>query len=122
MLNELVLWLQTVIAGTYTYSRGMWVDSPAAANLSIVAVMSTGGLPPDVDDRRQRFRVIILGPRNGRAQVVSIEQAINALALAALGDSTPCGAAAVRATGEVVGPGYTNEDRPWYSLDLEVVF
>ncbi|MNZ87977.1 hypothetical protein D3C78_1068560 [compost metagenome] len=88
----------------------------------IASVVRNGGPPAVVDTRRPRFRVILLGPRNGRQHVLTINRNIESLALAAMGDSVPCGAVSVRALGEPVGPGYTTENRAWYSLDLEILF
>jgi hypothetical protein len=99
----------------------MWIDSPSVNGAFIASVQQMGGPAPDVEDRVIRFKVILLGPRDGRKHVVAVEQTMESLAQAALGDSSPCGAASVRAVGEAVGPGYTSENRPWYSLDFEVL-
>jgi len=115
-------WLTAVLGETYEVSTGQWVDGPSLADTWIAAVVQNGGPPVSVDDRRQRYRVILLGPRNGRQHVSTINQNIESLVQAAMGDAVPCGAASVRAIGEPVGPGYTTENRAWYSLDLEVLF
>lgn len=123
MFDAFVDWLKlTISPDRYSYSRGMWVDSPALADAWIAAVMSNGGPRPDVDDRRPRFRVLLLGPRNGRQYADDIQGDMELLAQAALGDSSPCAAASVSAIGEPSGPGYTTENRAWVSLDFEVLF
>lgn len=123
MFDAFVAWVKGAAPEPgYVYSRGMWVETPALANIQIAAVHQMGGPSPDVDDRRIRYRVILMGARNDRAAVIAIENDIHALAVLAMGDALPCGASRVRAIGEPVGPGYTNENRAWYSLDLEVLF
>ncbi|MCI2809390.1 phage tail termination protein [Eoetvoesiella caeni] len=122
MLNEFKEWAEAVLGSAYVYSMGMWTDRPGIAESKICAIQGNGGPGPDVDDRRARFRVILLGPANGRQHAAAIMADVQALALAALGDSVPCGAARVRAIGEPTGPGYTNETRAWFSLDFEVLF
>lgn len=122
MYEAFVDWLAAVLGETYEVSSGQWVDSPDLGGTWIAAVVQNGGPPVDVDDRRQRYRVILLGPRNGRQHVTTINQNIESLVQAVLGDAVPCGAASVRAIGEPVGPGYTTENRAWYSLDLQVLF
>lgn len=122
MLDELIAWAESVVGTDYTFSKGMWLDHPGVSGDFIAAVMANGGPPVDVDDRRPRYRIILLGPRKGREHTGAVQAAIEALTLAAMGDSTPCGAASVRAVGEPAGPGFTTEDRPWFSVDLEVVF
>jgi len=121
VFDAFVDWVKATVGQDYLYSRGMWVDSPAVHEAFIASVQQTGGSDPDVEDRRLRFRVILLGPRDGRKHVTQVEQTMESLAQAALGDSSPCGAASVRAVGEAVGPGYTSENRPWYSLDFQVL-
>lgn len=122
MFDHFKVWVESILGAAYQYSAGMWIDHPALNSQSICAIHQTGGARPDVDDRRQRYRVIILGPRDMRQAVTQLKADVESLALAALGDSVPCGAASVHAVGEPIGPGYTNETRAWYSLDFEVIF
>lgn len=122
MFEALVDWLTAVLGEAYEVSSGQLVDGPDLAETWIAAVVQNGGPPVSVDDRRQRYRVILLGPRNGRQHVSTINQNIESLVRAAMGDAVPCGGASVRAIGEPVGPGYTTENRAWYSLDLQVLF
>lgn len=121
MFDAFIEWVKATVGQEYLYSRGMWIDSPAVNDKFIASVQQMGGSAPDVEDRIIRFKVILLGPRDGRKHVIPVEQTMESLAQAALGDSSPCGAASVRAVGEAVGPGYTSENRPWYSLDFEVL-
>ena len=122
MLNEFKEWVEATLGTAYIYSAGMWTDRPGIDASKICAIQGGGGPSPDVDDRRPRFKVILLGPVNSRQHATAIGSDMSALALAALGDSTPCGAASVRAIGEPTGPGYTSENRAWFSLDFEVLF
>lgn len=123
MFDAFVTWLQLTLATSeYTFSRGMWLETTELQTRRIAAVLQTGGLAPDVDDRRVRFRLILLGPRNDRSAAPLLLTDMEALMTASLGDSRPCGAASVRAITEPVGAAYTTENRAWYSLDFEVLF
>ncbi|HBO3404126.1 TPA: hypothetical protein L4S50_002371 [Pseudomonas aeruginosa] len=117
-------WLASILGDGFQYSRGMWVDHPSLDSAFIAAIQQTGGPPTQVDVRHLRFKVILLGPKGmeSRKRVADVGRSIEAVAQAALGDSVPCGAASVRAIGEPIGPGYTTENRAWYSLDLEVLY
>lgn len=115
-------WIKAALGEGYQYSRGMWVDNSTLDDAFIAVIQQAGGSPTVVDVRRQRFKVILLGPKAKRKHVADVGNAIEILAQTALGSSVPCGAAYVRAIGEPVGPGYTTENRAWYSLDLEVLF
>ncbi|QPZ57968.1 hypothetical protein [Pseudomonas aeruginosa] len=97
----------------------MWVDHPSLDSAFIAAIQQTGGPPTQVDIRRLRFKVILLGPKGIRKHVVDVGNSIETLAQVALGDSVPCGAASVRAIGEPIGPGYTTENRPGTAWTLK---
>lgn len=123
MFDEFIAWLKLSVSDTaYEYSAGMWIDSPALATKKIIAVMQIGGPAPDVEDRRVRYRVIMLGRRNTRPDMIVVRNDIYALANVAMGNSVPCGAAQVRALSEPMGPGTTTESRNFYTLDFEVLF
>lgn len=104
------------------YARGQWIDNPALDLSFICAIHSVGGPSPDVDDRRPRFQVVLLGPRDGRQYAPRINECMGMLMQRTLSDAPPCGAALVRAMNEPIGPGYTTENRAWYSLDFQLTF
>lgn len=123
MFDEFIAWLKLSIPATaYEYSAGMWIDSPAMDQKKILAIMQTGGPAPDVEDRRVRYRVIMLGRRNTRADMIVVRNDIYALANVAMGNVYPCGSAQIRALMEPMGPAVTVEGRNYYSLDFEVLF
>lgn len=119
MLDELKDWIEAILGPSWVYSMGMWTDRPDIAASPICSIQNDGGLQPDVDDRRQRFRVILLGPVKGPADPA--KDAADALTAAALAAAPPCGAAHIRIS-EPTGPGTTTEDRRWYALDVEILF
>lgn len=104
------------------YSRGQWIDNPALDDSYICSIRSAGGPSPDVDDRRPRFQVMLLGPRDGRQFASRISDCMEGLMQRSLTEPPPCGAASIRAINEPVGPGYTTENRAWYSLDFQLTF
>lgn len=85
-------------------------------------VRGMGGPAPDVDDRRPRYKVLFLGPKNNRAAKTQARLASSALMEACLGETVPCGAASVKALGEPIGPSYTADDRAWMAVDLQLTF
>lgn len=122
MYNEFIAWVQAVLGDQYQASRGQWVDSPSLADVWIASIHAMGGAAVSVDDRRPRYRVLLLGPRNGRQHADAIGQhADNLIRAAIYGDLVPCGAAHIRAMSEPSGPGYTTENRAWYSVELQVI-
>lgn len=122
-LSDFKGWVAAALgSATYTYAYGMWVETAQTAGNSYCVVQSTGGVAPDVEDRRPRYRVILLGRRNERGDSQMVLEDAEALMQASFGDSAPCGAANIRAIGEPIGPGFTTENRAWAQVDFEVLF
>lgn len=121
MFDEVLEWLQLLLPD-YLISRGMWVDHPDLSDVFICSVQQAGGAAIDVDDRRPRYRVILLGPRNGRQHVEEVQADAEIIQAATMCDDHPCGAATIQAMTEPQGPGYTSENRAWWQVDLQVTF
>lgn len=122
MSDELFEWLELVLGDRYLQSAGQWIDAPENYGAFIVAVYGTGGPPTDVDLQLPTYRVLLLGPRNGRGHHDQIKTDIHALVRLAISGATPCGAAGIRAISQPVGPGYTSENRPWYSVEFQITY
>lgn len=122
MLDEMKEWIESILASAFVYAKGQFIDSEAMADKSVCSIRAFGGAAIDVDDRRPRFRIVLFGPRGERSAVSMVQAAAESLVQGSLGATAPCGAAAVRTIGEPVGPGFTAENRAWFSLDLQVTF
>lgn len=122
MYSALVEWLQSILGSSYQYSRGAYVDSAAIKDLFICVIHGQGGTAIDVDDRRPSYRVILLGPENGRQYAAQIQDDMELIMRATIESDSPCGAAHIQAINEPVGPAYTIENRPWCAVDLQVTF
>lgn len=140
MLEELKTWIEAILGPSWIYSQGMWTDRPGIAESPICSIQADGGPRPDVDDRRPRYRVILLSPvitagaGSGSGPQVASPSAVTNIAathavrvaaemtmIAATQARPPCGAAHIRIA-EPVGPGTTKENRRWYALDIEILF
>lgn len=122
MFDEFKAWVEAVLGTGYSYTQGQWEETTANPAAFFCSLHSLGGPSPDVDDRRPRYRVLLLGPRGNRGAVQQTKTDIHALADAALsGDLIPCGAASI-SSGEPAGPGYTTENRAWWSLDFQIIY
>lgn len=120
MFNEFFDWLELVLGGRYRQSAGQWIDAPDNHNAFIVAVYGAGGPATDVDIQRPIYRVLLLGPRNGRAHHDTVRADITSLVQLALSGIKPCGSANIQAISQPTGPGYTSEDRAWYSVEFQI--
>lgn len=123
MIKEIQEWL-TAQLPDYKPFIGEWSDDPTLDKKFIYAVQGTGGAGPRVGDRYPTYRVLLLGPKNGRKHQLQILADANDLIKTTLdqGGIMPCGAANIRATGEPAGPGLTTENRVWVSIHFEITF
>ena len=115
-------WIQGVIGTSQSYAYGEWVDRPDLKDKRIVAIAEDGGAAPLMDVRRQRFRVLLLSKAEGRSDVMSIRADAQALINAAWEMPPPECAAYIAATGAIVGPGFTTDDRAWFDVRFDVIF
>lgn len=120
MFNAFKEWVEAILGQNYQYSMGAWVDG---SNVEFIcALYATGGSAIDVDDRRSRFRVLLVGPQQTRFAASQLSADMERIVQAALEMEPPCGAASIRVITEPSGPGYTTENRAWFSVDLQITY
>lgn len=111
-------------ASVYTRARGAWVEPPTGTPDSRFAVFQfQGGPKPDVDMISPVVDVTILGKRGERNLAGSLPDMENFVYdLVARSMSSTCSGkiTGIRAIGLPVGPGFTEEDRPWYKISFEL--
>lgn len=122
MIKELQEWISAQLP-TYTPFIGSWDDVPNLHNNYLFAVQGSGGTP-QVDTRYDIFRVLLLGPRNGRQHQLQVMGDANLLVDSTLreGAIIPCGAANLRSLGGPIGPALTTENRVFVSLSFQIIF
>lgn len=120
MFNNFKEWVEAILTQTYTYSKGEWMDTPSLQ--FICALYAMGGSAIDVDDRRPKFRALLVGPQDSRQSASLLESDIELLIQATLESEPPCGAASIRVITEPSGPGYTKENRAWVSVDFQITY
>ena len=124
MLSDVKDWLETFLDSKYNYSQGQWVEDDSTASSWFCAILGSGGPSPIVDTRYPGFRLILVGPRNTRSAATSLQTDAESIMAQVTAEDRqlPCGAANVQAIGEPVGPGYTTENRAFYTLDLRLTY
>lgn len=124
-IQAVVDWITDAVgAGVFTYARGGWNDSAVVADERLCVIRYNGGGDPGPDMRQPRLRVLLLGKHADRTRagaVLELEQYAQALMQRALDGVLPCGFAQMRAIGDILGPGFTAEDRPWYELNFQTI-
>jgi len=123
MVVEFQEWLSALLGTKYTPWVGPWVDTAKNKDKFLVSIQQNPGGATIVDLQRANYKVILLGPQNGRDKQLEVmgdaQTLINATIERAI---IPCGAAHVRSLGAAMGPGLTEEDRAWAQLNFELIF
>lgn len=120
MFSELKEWIESLLGTEYQYSMGPWQETN---DLDFVCtIIGMGGAGVDMDIRKPRFKIMLLGPRNGRQYASKVLTDIDNLIQLAIDSNPPCGAATIRAVTEPTGPGYTTENRAWVSVDFQIIY
>ena len=122
MIQELQEWVSAHLP-TYKPFIGQWDDSPALADDFMFAVQSSGGTP-QAEIRYDMFRLLLLGPRNGRKHQLQVMADANLLINNTMSEGAiiPCGAANLRALSGPVGPALTTENRVYVSVPFQIIF
>jgi len=121
MLTDLKNWIAQTLGTDYRFFFGMWVESETDADISYCVIQAAGGNAPIAEDRRPKFRVILLGKRNGNdadkiySDAQSLMTAIELI-------EPPCNYASVSATAEPTGPAFTTENRAFMQLGFQMLF
>lgn len=115
-------WLEAYVSTAgYKISRGMWEEANNAG-IKFVAVWSDNGRTPNGEIQYPHIRVIVTGRANGRAlgDTEPAELFAESLFDAAVANfSTSC-MMQIRAIGSVMGPYYTETNRPWVEINFEL--
>ncbi|MNJ41695.1 hypothetical protein D3C77_366270 [compost metagenome] len=121
--NLFMDWLEQFVSlAGYTPSRGMWNETTATSQKKFVAIWSNAGRTPSVGVQYPQIRVIVTGRANGRdlGDTVPAELFAQSIIDAAIENYKTSCAINVRPLGSIMGPYYTESNRPWYEINFEL--
>lgn len=122
MLLDFQQWV-SVYLPDYKPWIGPWEDQAADKTKFMVSIQQQSGGAPVLDVQTANYRVVLLGPQDGKMHKNKIMSDADLLIKAAIKrEIMPCGAANVRSLGAAMGPGLTQENRPWAQLNFELIF
>lgn len=122
MLLDFQQWV-SVYLPDYAPWIGPWEDNQNNKTQFIVSIQQQSGGAPVVDVQNANYRVVLLGPQDGKKHKNKIMSDAGLLIKAAIKrEIMPCGAANLRSLGAAMGPGLTQENRPWAQLNFEMIF
>lgn len=123
-LEQVQYWIKRIIDPKYQPSRGAFVENAANENAFIVAVRQAGGTSiPHV--LRRRYSIVLLGRRNKRSDAADVEKNANLLIHEIIREDRqfpiPCGAAGITLQADAAGADYTDTDRAYYNLTIQLL-
>ncbi len=119
MFEQFKEWIESLLGSDYQYSLGAWTENESLQ--FVCAIYGMGGAAVDLDIRRPKFKVLLVGPRDGKQQAAKLLTDIDKLIEASIELSPPCGIAHIRAITEPQGPSFTTENRAWASVDFQLI-
>ena len=123
MVVEFKDWLMALLPAGYVPFIGMWQDVKQNQGQFLVSITQEQAGGPSADVQRANYRVILLGPQNGREHQLKIMNDAQQLIESAISRAIiPCGAAHVTSLGSAMGPGLTAENRAWAQLNFQLIF
>lgn len=102
------------------YYRGMWQDEVSNQNERLCCITVSGGRTALVDTDYSTVDVWLLGRTNDEAELLPLEALAYGIRERLKDDYRVCGVVQLRLLGQPVGPGFTEENRVWWRVTLEV--
>lgn len=106
--------------GVFENVRGVWVASSSDQNQRYASLTMLPGGNFDSLLERGSVRLLLLGVENDQ-DVVGLEQFALDLRKRLQTDYKACGIAQILLVGGIIGPGQTEEGRPWYEMNFSVI-
>lgn len=110
--------LESPGADQFEQVRGIWrgTESPDG---QFAVLMSLPGRSPGPDTDYGMLRLLLLGAEE--QPYMELEEFALSLQQRLRTDYKACGIAQILLTGGIIGPGLTEENRPWYELNLSII-
>ena len=126
VIDEFIEWLEGYadLSG-YVLSRGMWVESDATKDRRFIAFRNMGGRSPVAGTvRYPQVSLLIVGRRGERqfaGGIKAVEDFASGIIPYAIENFKSGCVFNIEPLAEMIGPGYTEHDRPWYELNFELM-
>lgn len=102
------------------YYRGMWQDDVSNSTERLCCITVSGGRVGATDTDYSTVDVWLLGATNDEAELLPIENLAYQIRDRLKADWRVCGVVQLKLLGQPVGPGFTEENRVWWRVTLEV--
>lgn len=102
--------------------QGIWRDNAnnSAKRLCVLTAMP-GRTSNTPDVNYDSVRIVLLGPQKGGADTNPLRAIAYGLRDRLKTDNRNCDATLFRIQGSPVGPGFTQEERAWFEINLQVI-
>lgn len=125
VLQEFYEWMRGYadLSG-YEVSRGAFIESEDNASKRFIVLQAQGGRRPGVVERYPAVRLLVMGSRHERqvsGGIIELEDFASGLIDYANNNFRTDCFSYLMPLSDIIGPGFTIEDRPWYELNFEII-
>lgn len=121
-LDDFRTYLMQLDTTGFTFAKGRWTEMPATANFRYIVLRQSASRRPILNLRFIGVQVLIVGKREEGATMGEVEAFANSLNGFVQQRKTGCSIVAVSTLTDVVGPSFTEENRPVYELNFEMMY
>lgn len=121
-LDDFKAYLEQYDTADYSFALGRWTETTNTANNRYIVLRQYAARRPILSMRFIGIQVLIVGRRDEQQGVSYVSQFANGLHDFVQQRKTGCSVVAVNTITDVVGPSYTEENRPVFELNLEMMY
>lgn len=106
----------------FVFAKGRWTETAATSGTRYIVLRQSASRRPVLNMRYIGVQVLIVGKREEGATMGEVEAFANGLNSFVQQRKTGCSIVAVSTLTDVVGPSFTQENRPVYELNFEMMY
>ena len=121
-LDDFKAYLEQHDTTGYSFALGRWTETGNTANNRYIVLKQFAARRPILSMRFVGVQVLIVGKRDEQSGISEVNQFANGLHEFVQQRKTGCSVVAVNTATEVVGPSFTEENRPVFELNFEMMY
>lgn len=121
-LEDFRAYLEQYDTTGYSFALGRWTETSDNAGTRYIVLRQYGARRPILSMRFVGVQVLIVGKRDDQSGTSAVSQFANGLHDFVQQQKTGCSVVAVNTVTDVVGPSFTEENRPVFELNFEMMY
>lgn len=121
-LDDFKAYLEQHDTTGYSFALGRWTETANNANTRYIVLRQYGARRPILSMRFVGVQVLVVGRRDEQSGISDVSQFANGLHDFVQQRKTGCSIVTVNTVTDVVGPSFTEENRPVFELNFEMMY